>query len=660
MIDAPAPSAMGRHVSSPRFRHPPGWPVWAAVAATVAAGATVYLRAYRIHGMRPVGWDIFGYIWQTKAIGHVPLSDVGARPAVPALGAVLRSAAHLPPDQAMVILPIVLAVALGLAAAGTVRSALGLTPWLVPVLVGAVLLWPGTARTLVGYEASLLLLVVLAAAVGVLVQSRGRHGALLLTGTLLLAACLSHVAIFAVFVVVTALFVALSGAAFLRDRRAGVPVLATDAGGAVAAVLMASAAGALTLFGALGVRPGDSVHTQSVSFLFRQRTVEEVRRIRPWVTWPAAAIGSASAMLATIGPHAGGGTPDATLHRPARALVRLGLAWLVVAGAGVALSLRGSSVPGGRFLLFALPLPVLVGLGLGTGAWLLASGRWGLRAVVAALLVAGILGGLARPGYRFIQYQYTQVRVALADQLAVAAAYVRGLPGSPPVVVVVDQPGPSGAYTPKLRQNVIRTAMPEDTITRTFVFVGRTEDLLAGRPTLLPETTSWRRTYDRTSRQAWEQVRPALAQGAVVLVLDVYDRAAIAPLVAADPSRLIAPGVYVLRGPVDITAVPARAPGLGTMEAAAIGLWWLVVLSLVGWGFARAALPRERASALDVACLSPAVGAGVVVPVVLCVAAAGADPAGPIGVVVLAVAAVLGAVVLRRSRARAERIPADA
>jgi hypothetical protein len=131
-------------------------------------------------------------------------------------------------------------------------------------------------------------------------------------------------------------------------------------------------------------------------------------------------------------------------------------------------------------------------------------------------------------------------------------------------------------------------------------------------------------------------------------------------LVAADPSRLIAPGVYVLRGPVRTTAVPGRAPALGAVEAAAIGLWWLVVLSLVGWGFARAALPRERASALDVACLSPAVGAGVVVPVVLGVAAAGADPAGPVGLVVLAAVALLGAVVLRRTRGRAEGTRAGA
>jgi hypothetical protein len=273
---------------------------------------------------------------------------------------------------------------------------------------------------------------------------------------------------------------------------------------------------------------------------------------------------------------------------------------------------------------------------------------------VGALLVGGVLFALARPGYRFIQYQYTQIRVGVADQLGVASAYIRGLPRSPPLVIVVDQPGPSGAYTPKLRQNVIRAAMPPETVTRTFVFVGRSEDLLAGRPTLLPGTTRWQRAYDQASRLAWEQVRPALARGAAVLVLDAYDHDGLERLVAADPSRLIAPGVYVLRGPVRPTAVPARAAPLGTLEAAAVGLWWLIVLSLVGWGFARAALPRERASALDVLCLSPAVGAGIAVPVVLCLTAMGADPAGPAGAATLAGVALVGAALLSRARARPE------
>src|SRR5205823_3474400 len=115
------------------------------------------------------------------------------------------------------------------AAAGTVRTALRLHPWSVPVLAAAVLLWPGTARTLSGYEASLLLLVLLAAGIGILVQADGRMDRLGLAAALFLAAALSHVAIFAAFAAVMTLYVLLSVPAFLRDRRSGVPLLATDA-----------------------------------------------------------------------------------------------------------------------------------------------------------------------------------------------------------------------------------------------------------------------------------------------------------------------------------------------------------------------------------------------------------------------------------------------
>jgi hypothetical protein len=218
------------------------------------------------------------------------------------------------------------------------------------------------------------------------------------------------------------------------------------------------------------------------------------------------------------------------------------------------------------------------------------------------------------------------------------------------VVVIVDQPGPSGAYTPKLRLNVIRTAMPAGAITRTFVFVGRPDDLIARRPTLLPATGTWQRAYDLASRQAWAQVRPALAAGAVVLVLDKYDHVGFAQLVARDPTRQIAPGVYLVRGPVTLVAVPARDRFLSSGAAGAIGLWWLLVLAAVGWGFTRAALSRERASALDIACLAPAVGAGLAVLAATAIALVGGDPFGPAGLVSLAAVAILG---LWASHARA-------
>ena len=567
MIDAPDRTTVVLDEAEPPPR--PAGPsvfVWIVTAAVAIAGSAVYMSAYAFHLMQPVGWDVFGYAWQTNAVGHAPLGSIGARPGMPLLASLLRSVAPLPTLRAFVVLPIVLAVALALAAAASVRSSLRVRPWLVPVLVGATLLWPGTARMLAGYEASLLLLVLLAGAAGLLVQAGGRPLPLAVAASLFLAASLAHIAIFAASVAVIALYVILSLPGSLRQRRQGAAVLATDAGAAAATVIAGGGAGVALLFGALGLRPHETLDLGSVSFLFRGRTIEEIRRTRPWTSVPTAAIGAVTAWVGARQLRSG------RRDGPARAIVRLGVAWLVVAGAGALLCLLGSPVPGARFLLFALPVPLLVGLGLGAVAWLIAgaSGRGraasgapnvsamsAVRVGIAVTLIAAALFGLARPGYRFIQTLYTQTSVTLKAQLRAAAAYARAVPGSPPVVVVVDEPGPTGAYTPKLRLNVIRAAMPADRITRTFVFVGRPEDLLAGRPTLLQPSSRWQRTYDQVSRDTWASVRPALADGAVVLMLERYDRLGFARLMAADPVRAVADGVYVVRGPLLHVATPA-------------------------------------------------------------------------------------------------------
>jgi hypothetical protein len=598
--------------------------------AAAALGCSVFLAAYRLHHMQPVGWDIYGYIWQTAAIGHAPLSAVGTRPGLPLLGSILGSVTTLSPTRELVVVPVVLVAALALAAASAVRTALRLPVWLLPLTVATVLVWPGMGRTIVGYEASLLLLVLVAAAAGILVQAQGRPAPLAITAVLLFAAALAHVAIFAAFAAAAGLYVALSIPAFLRERRAGASLLATDAGGAAATFVASGVAVAVVLFGALGFRPTDTVHTESVSFLFRGRTLDEIRRIRPPTTLPAAAVGAAASWR------------WAGSDRSGRAMVRLGFAWLVVVGVGVLLSLRGRAVPGGRFLLFALPLPVLVALGLGVVAWIIAGGRLGLRALLAVVLVVATLAILARPGYRFIRFQYVQTRATLSTQLGVVATYSSGLDPDTPVVVVVDQPGPAGAFTPKLRQNVIRSAMPPDRIVQTFVFPGRVDDVLAGRPTILPATTSWERAFNRTSQQSWSQVGPALDRGAAVVVMRRYDTAGFDELAAKDPSRMLTGDVMVVRGPVHAISPATPRGAFGVWAAALWGLVLLAGLGLVGWGFAAMALPAARASWLDVACLAPAVGAGVAVVASLIVDAVGLDPSGPWGAAGLLVAGVAG------------------
>jgi hypothetical protein len=78
----------------------------------------------------------------------------------------------------------------------------------------------------------------------------------------------------------------------------------------------------------------------------------------------------------------------------------------------------------------------------------------------------------------------------------------------------------------------------------------------------------------------------------------------------------------------------------------------LAVLGIAGWGFADALMPGDRASALDVVCLSPAIGAAAAVLVSFAIALVGADPAGPLGIAALAAIAIAGIVVRARVRRR--------
>jgi len=529
----------------------------------------------------------------------------------------------------MVVLPLALTVALAFACAAAVRTSFRLPPWTAPAVALVVALWPGSARILVGYEANLLLLVLVAAGLTALIHAGGRTPSLVLAGVMFLAAALTHAAIFAAFSAVTVLFVLLSGRAFRSDRRDGVPLLGTDAGAAAVTVIGAGAVGAGVLFGALGLRPSQTINTSQVSFLFRDRTIEELRRARPPASVPVGFLGAAWSW-------AMGGT------RSARALLRFGAAWLAVGAAGILLSLRGNGIPGARFLLFALPVPVLAGLGVAGTAWLVAGrARWwsaGLGVAVVGLMASGF----AWPGLQFVRYQFTPLRSSTMAEQRGAFAYLTAVPGSPPVVFVVNQPGPHGAFTPKLRFNVLRSFVPPDQMDRTFVYVGDYENLLAGRPTLIPPTQPWQVTYDTVSRDTWAQAGPALREGAVVLITRNDDVDGFGRAVASDPSREVATGLYALRGPILHVSTPPPGRPFGTAAAGLAVLGYLAALLALGWGPAGVALRDTGATALDRACLAPAVGAGSAVIGGLVLGGLRVDPVGPIGIAALLILAAVG------------------
>lgn len=641
------------------------WAPWALTGAVSTAVLWAFLSAYPAHDLEPVGWDIFSYVWQTRLVGHGALAGAGPKPGIALLAATLGSLVRVGAAHEFVVLPPVVALALGLAVAALLRVSFRLPAWTVAVLAGVVALWPSTARVVIGYEANLLFLAIAVAGIALLLAAEGRGGVLAMAAVALAGAAITHIILYAVLTAAAGLYVLVSGPAFLRERREGVPLLATDAGAATMTVGAGLLAGAAAIYGWLGIRISQTLSTNGITWLFRGRTLDELHRIMLPVTAPVAAVGTA------IGFAARGGRGG----RMARAVVRFGLAWLVAALLGVAASFVRGRIPGARFLLFALPIQALVALGVvGVGLVVARGPRPGALRTAAAAIAVVLLGLTATiGGWRTVHGSVGSRTDPMWTVLPRAGAYLARAGTSRPVVFLVNSPTPHGAFLPKLYLNVARTAVPRDLVGRTFVYVGTVANLRAPRITTIspyPLHQKWRRGYNDLSREMWDLARPALSQDPVVLVLQIWDGAAYSALARSDPARVVAPGVFALAGPALAAPSPSSAaagpPGtfpLPTAVAAAVAI--LALLELVGWGYARTALAGRGATALDVACLAPAVGAGLVVPPAFVLAVLGLDPGGVLGIVLLAAVAALGVgVAVRRvgggagHRARGASAPA--
>jgi hypothetical protein len=400
--------------------------------------------------------------------------------------------------------------------------------------------------------------------------------------------------------------------------------------------------GASALFGWVGLSPSASADTRTVAYTYVNRTRVALHDLHAKTLLPIELVGAALAGV-TRGV------------RAADAMLRLGVSWLIVVAGGVIVALSGREVPGARFLQFGLPIPVLYGLAAAAVGMLLLRRTGPLRRLVAAVVMIAVVGAVLLPHIKeVVEHRTVHPRGDPAwSELDAAAVYLNRLHGLPPVVFLVDQPGYLGAFTPKLRYYVVRSVMPANYVHRTFVYVGRLSNLEAGRPTLVSGSFRWQRSYNINSLQAWKQVEPALRQGAIVLIAQHYAKEPFQEALRQDPTREVAPGLYVVRGPVLPVGPAPPPPPFDRTRGLASASGFLILLVLVGWGWARAALRDTGATPLDVACLAPAVGAGISIPPAFIVAALGGDPKGPIGIALLAALAIGGAALgLGRSPAR--------
>jgi Bacterial membrane protein YfhO len=612
------------------------WPVRTLVVIALGVVAWfvgfIYLTRYNPRDLSPVGWDIHAYVWQTKALGHASLSAIGARPGMPLLAGTLRSIVPIDAARELVVLPPVLALALGMALAAAVRMALRLPLWTLPVIAVIVAVWPSTRRGVYGYEAALTHQVVLAAGIALIVHARTRRATLGVAAALFVAACLSHLLFYALFAGVAGLELLPILPRFWRDWRGGEPLLDTEVGSTVAAVGAGAVIGAAGIFGWLRIRPSDTGDVQTVSFLYRARTVQAVNTLRPRVFGPVGVVGAAFGIL----------RPST---RAGRSLLRLAVAWLVVVGGGLLLSLLRFPVPGARFLQFALPIPVLFGLGMSAAVWGIARRPNVLRVALAVFVVALFVLSPMQTRIRQIEHnRHVRRSGAIWDQVRSAASYVGRVPGKRPVIFVVNSSGANGAYTPKVKSYILRSGMPADAIGRTFIYIGEVANLQSSRPTLIANPKKrWQKSYNALSLKNWEKVLPELEDDPIVLITKQYAGAEYEKATAADFTRQVAPGLYVVRGPVFYLGAPAAEGRFPLRRGAATAVAFLLILILVGWGWTRWATSARSAGTLDVLCLAPAVGAGMVIVAAFGVAAVGANPAGWLGIVMLAALAASGA-----------------
>ncbi len=637
------------------------------LAATALLVAGFFLGVYFAFGYRvPIGFDVARYLDQTNAVARYGLVETAAL-RLPAPGLAFDSRVGFP---VLVLslsrvtgtstfvwaaaLPAAAAAATALAAGALLTSAARGRPWEAAAAAALVGVSPGVARMMAGtYTDNLLAAALVVAAIAMaLVAVRGAGGIVAPTA-LLAAAGIAHPAFFAVGLTVLAVTALVALPASWRAWRRGTRPWRTPAARLALIVGLAGALAAVVVFVLL--RTSVDRPVIQTPRLFRARLRQDLPLYLLPVTVPAALAGAW--WLARRERRANDRAPRAPLTVACAAwaaLTLLAAATLLsrvrsVPGQQVITVIR--ALPAHRFLAFLVPLPLLAGAAL-VGAGRALSGRArGGRALAAVAVAAGLAGAVALGGV--ILYRTLADRGLVwmdPDKVAGAAragAYLdaAGVPAGRPVIFVVDDRGPDPGSLVSLMAHTIRAVQGTDRLPAVNVFVGRPDDLQAGRPTRIEEDD---RGYNKVSNRQFRSVRRVLDEDPVILMLEAFhpDYPAAA---AADPGAVVAPGVLSLAGGGRASAAPPDVPSVptGALPLGALGAGSLVLLGLAGagWAFAGGGL-----RAFEAAALAPAFGLAAVLftGIVLDVAGLRLGRAG--GAIAVPVAALLGLAVWFRRR----------
>jgi len=606
------------------------------LAITLLVGAAVLLfllAVYRVkHYPMPIGYDTPRYLFQTNLVAHFGLAHVprvlppptrslATRTGYPVVVLTLSSLFSVSTFKLAAVVPAAAATAIALAAGAFVSWAFHRGAW----EFGAVGIVVGTSTIVVRliapetYTDNLLATaVILAALVPILSAIRDGPGVICAIVLLGLGGVI-HPQFFGLFAAVLGLtaMVYLPGS-WRAWRRRDVDLVHTPA---ARLGLLVGGASAITAAGFLGALRSWPVGPRQTRIELAKKLREDLPLYRFPLMLPVAAVGAV--ILGAMGFGRSGGSGDGGVAQSrgagerfaARFLLALSIAWGIVTVAGLAAYRLGTGAAAHRFLSFMLPLPILMAIGiLGVGRALAA--RAGAAAGVAVVLLG--VGAVAFLGYRDLYVNLPAQRgvefldIGKVRDVATAEAYLEQarVAKDAPVVFVIDDRGPNPlSFVPEMAY-MIRSVLPAERILHAYVYVGDPENYLARRPTYRDTPTD----YNTNARRFWPTIERLLPRRPVALLLASYN-GAYGGFVASHPGSVVADNVALLTGPrlPSPIARPSFPSGpRGDLQGGALGVGTLLMLALVGIGWAVAALPRGLRP-FELLALSPAVGIAALV-----------------------------------------------
>jgi len=618
-----------------------------ALVAGPLASVLIYLSAFK-RALAPLGPDLFGYIWQTRIVGHAPFSSIEARPGVPILGSVLAGLGLTSDASAPLVLAPVMMVALGFAVAVALRLAFRLPLWTVGVLGFVVTLWGGLLHLAQGHLANLLGLVCIVPAI-VLLTVPGGSWRVRLMGAVasVTASGLAHAGFLPFYAVAAGLWLVLSIPSLLRARREDRRWWEEPSCSFVIALLIGGAAALLVIFGVMGVSVEEFTNIDDRVADFGNRLGQIARAIGLWL--------SAMTVFAVVGTIA----VWRLSRRSSLALTLLGVAWLTASVVGGLLSVRDPTFPGHRALGMIIPLPALAGLGI-VGIALAVSGwRAGAtdgrasfrlaRAFAAACVVVVLSMLVVSPRVeRLAKRAGGEPRGELARTIA---SYIAAVDPQVPIVIFVDPPTRLAALSWRGRQNQVRALAPIGSIDRIFFLIGRLgEDGLPERGVAPANAADSAIAY--AVEQSWSAGGDELEEGAIIVVPRAYVRGQMWQQIASDPARVVIPELAVLRGPRQPPRELVPTASVPVADARWQIIACLLALTVMGGGYSGSVAWARGGSTLEGIAFAPALGMVLVVMTGVTVAMLGADPAGAPGLVSAGLVTCAGYVLAWRRRRR--------